>query len=79
MREITERRPRLLRASSPETSIPSLILGKAQIRGKRKFEDFDKVLRSIFWSVPLEPLDQQHWQAAAGYVELGMFWKPTRN
>jgi hypothetical protein len=23
--------------------------------------------------VPLEPPDQQHWQAAAGYVELGMF------
>src|SRR4029453_6661381 len=24
-------------------------------------------------SVPLEPPDEQHWQAAAGYVELGMF------
>jgi tetratricopeptide (TPR) repeat protein len=23
--------------------------------------------------VPLEPPDQQHWQAAVGYVELGMF------
>jgi hypothetical protein len=23
--------------------------------------------------MPLEPLDQQHWQAAVGYVELGMF------
>jgi len=23
--------------------------------------------------VPLEPPDQQHWQAASGYVELGMF------
>jgi tetratricopeptide (TPR) repeat protein len=23
--------------------------------------------------VPLEPPDQQHWQAATGYVELGMF------
>jgi tetratricopeptide (TPR) repeat protein len=23
--------------------------------------------------VPLEPPDEQHWQAAAGYVELGMF------
>jgi tetratricopeptide (TPR) repeat protein len=23
--------------------------------------------------VPLEPPDKQHWQAAAGYVELGMF------
>jgi tetratricopeptide (TPR) repeat protein len=23
--------------------------------------------------MPLEPPDQQHWQAAAGYVELGMF------
>src|SRR4029077_10934378 len=24
-------------------------------------------------SVPLEPPDQQYWQAAVGYVELGMF------
>jgi hypothetical protein len=24
-------------------------------------------------SVPLEPPDQQYWQAAAGYVELGVF------
>ena len=23
--------------------------------------------------MPLEPPDQQHWQAAVGYVELGMF------
>jgi hypothetical protein len=23
--------------------------------------------------VPLEPPDQQHWQAATGYAELGMF------
>ena len=24
-------------------------------------------------NVPLEPPDQQYWQAAVGYVELGMF------
>lgn len=23
--------------------------------------------------MPLEPLDQQYWQASVGYVELGMF------
>jgi hypothetical protein len=23
--------------------------------------------------MPLEPPDQQHWQAAVGYVELGMY------
>jgi tetratricopeptide (TPR) repeat protein len=28
--------------------------------------------------VPLEPPDWQHWQAAAGYVELGMFLEADR-
>jgi hypothetical protein len=27
----------------------------------------------VYLCMPLEPPDQQHWQAAAGYVELGMF------
>ena len=28
--------------------------------------------------MPLEPPDEQHWQAAAGYVELGMFLEADR-
>jgi hypothetical protein len=32
-----------------------------------------RALLGVYLSVPLEPPDQQHWQAAAGYVELGMF------
>jgi tetratricopeptide (TPR) repeat protein len=40
---------------------------------QRFCETGQNAFRGVYLSVPLEPPDQQHWQAAAGYVELGMF------
>ena len=44
-----------------------------ELRRANDREWTDRQSSRVYLSVPLEPPDQQHWQAAAGYVELGMF------
>src|SRR4030095_373212 len=52
-------------ADAPDAKVWSLDL----------FGETSQSALGVYQSVPLEPPDQQHWQAAAGYVELRMFFE----